>query len=308
MARRDLIVIGAALGGFEPLRAILSTLPPDFPAALAITVRVGEDAPLDLASRLAGASALPVTGAADGVPLEPGHVYVAQPGMHLAISPGRVRMLRTPHVNSGRPSIDVLFRSAARNYGARVAGVLLSGCLDDGSFGLAAIEARGGVAIVQDPGEAEHAEMPRAALARTVSPYRLAAADIAPLLCALALNGSARDPAAADGEASADATDPSPFVCPSCGGRLSEGPLHWFHCRVGHGFAPAALLAAQSEAVDDALWEAARALEEQADLAARAAETANSDLGERLRERELEARHRAAIVREILTIVPPEAE
>lgn len=307
MARRDLIVIGAALGGYEPLRAILGTLPPDFPAALAITMRIGEDAPRDLAAQLAGATALPVATGEDGLPLESGHIYVAPPGMHLAISPGRVRLLRTPHVNSARPSIDVLFRSAARNYGARVAGVLLSGGLDDGSFGLAAIEARGGIAIVQDPGEAEHAEMPRAALARTVSAHQLPVADIAPLLCALATNGTSLDATAGADEAVAAA--PSPFVCPSCGGRLSEGPSHWFQCSDGHGFAPAALLAAQSEAVDDALWEAARALEEEADLAARAADSAgDDDLGARLRERELEARHRAAIVREILTIVPPEAE
>jgi len=182
LPQRDIIVIGGSAGSFEPLKVIISSLPASFPGSILVVTHMMADFPSLLEEHLGGNSHLPVTQAADQEPIRRGHIYVARPDYHLTIEAGEMRVLRGPRENRHRPAIDPLFRTAARVYGPRVIGVILSGSLEDGSMGLFAVKQRGGIAIVQDPNEAASPEMPRRALRYATPHYVLKARDIAPNL------------------------------------------------------------------------------------------------------------------------------
>src|SRR5215831_3611507 len=185
MPTRDLIVIGGSAGSLDVLKMLVGDLPPDLPAALCITRHITAHAPNILPKILAKNAMLPTTSAVNGEELCPGHIYVAPPDHHLLVAPGHIRVTRSPTENRFRPAIDPLFRSAALAYGRRVVGVILSGALDDGTAGLWAVKQRGGIAIVQDPQEAQHASMPQSAMTYVPVDYCLPAADIAPFLVRL---------------------------------------------------------------------------------------------------------------------------
>jgi two-component system chemotaxis response regulator CheB len=194
-----------------------------------------------------------------------------------------------------------LFRSAARMYGSRVIGVVLSGALDDGTAGMLAVKRCGGIAIVQNPSEALFPGMPRSALEYAEVDYCLPLDEIGPTLARLtrepiplsaAQSGRAADDApdfdtrmaALEADAMDDDTrpgQPSPFGCPECGGVLwerADDTLARYRCRVGHAYSPETLLAAQTEAHEAALWSALRALEEKAQLTRRLVDRAESQL------------------------------
>ncbi len=182
MPQRDIIVIGGSAGSFEPLKVIISRLPASFPGSILVVTHMMADFPSLLEEHLGSNSHLPVTQAADQEPIRRGRIYVARPDYHLTIEAGKMRVLRGPRENRHRPAIDPLFRTAARVYGPRVIGVILSGSLEDGSMGLFAVKQRGGIAIVQDPNEAASPEMPRRALGYATPHYVLKTSDIVPTL------------------------------------------------------------------------------------------------------------------------------
>ena len=160
----DIIVVGASAGGIETLRTVARGLPADLPAAVFVVVHVAPGAISLLPQILGHAGPLPAGAAVDGAAIEPGRIYVAIPGSHLLVDHGRMRVVRGPRENRMRPSVDVLFRSAACAYGPRTVGVVLSGSLNDGAAGTRAIKQRGGLVVVQDPEDAAFQDMPRAAL------------------------------------------------------------------------------------------------------------------------------------------------
>ena len=161
------MVVGASLGGVDALRLLLSGLPKDLPAPVALVQHRSPDGDHSLAQVLARTSRLPVSEAGDGDELEPGRVYVAPAGYHLLVEPGRLRLSVDGPVSWARPSIDVLFQSAAEAYGARVAAILLTCSSEDGAAGIAAVAARGGLTIVEDPASATSGVAGRLALERT---------------------------------------------------------------------------------------------------------------------------------------------
>ena len=146
MAKRNLIVIGASIGGVPALSRLAARLPPDLPAAVLVVLHVGSKASV-MPELLASKGPLPAAHATDGQPLRNGCIFVAPPDRHLVVVDGVLRVRRGAWENGYRPSIDVLFRSAARWYGPRVVGVVLSGALDDGAAGLASVSEAGGLAI-----------------------------------------------------------------------------------------------------------------------------------------------------------------
>jgi two-component system, chemotaxis family, protein-glutamate methylesterase/glutaminase len=185
--RIELIVVGTSLGGFRALQTLLGT----FPAHLACPVLVAQHRAagegLDLATQLARASALPVADASDKATVAPGCVYLAPADYHLIVEQrGQVALSTMEAVHAARPSIDVLFITAADAYGATLAGVVLTGASIDGAAGLARIESAGGLAIVQELSTAECPIMPGAALAATRSPIVLPLDGIARHLIRLA--------------------------------------------------------------------------------------------------------------------------
>jgi two-component system chemotaxis response regulator CheB len=293
--RTDIVVIGGSAGALEPLKRIVARLPPDLTAALFVVIHISSDFPSVLPEILSSAGSLPSLHPSDGQRIEKGVIYVAPPDRHLLIGDGFVKVTRGPRENRHRPAVDPLFRTAARAYGNRVLGIVLSGQLDDGSAGLMAVKIRGGLGIVQDPSEAFCPEMPSRALQYASADYVLRAEEIAELLSRSADNGSAGSsggqmhnrPEADKANLEIDANrekegQPSPFACPECHGvlwELDEGKMLRFRCRVGHAYTAAALNSAFSESTEDALWASMRSLEEKAALLKR---LANRSVGEKL--------------------------
>src|SRR5262249_33683457 len=157
----DIIVMGASSGGIESLMVVVSGLPKDFPGSIFVVLHIPAGSASRLPQILSQAGPLPRRNASVQEKIMLGHSYVAPPDHHVLLRRGYLRTVRGPKENNHRPAIDPLFRTAARSYGSRVVGVVLSGALDDGSAGLSAIKRRGGIAIVQDPSDALFPDMPR---------------------------------------------------------------------------------------------------------------------------------------------------
>jgi two-component system chemotaxis response regulator CheB len=173
------------------LSEIAGALPREFPGSVFIVMHLSPESLGSLPDLLAKAGPLPAANAYDGEPVKAGRIYVAPPDCHLIIGTDRLRVTRGAKENRFRPAVDPLFRSTALAFGPRVAGVVLTGYLDDGTAGLAAIKRAGGIAIVQDPREAEAPYMPRSALRHVKVDHCVRLAEIAPLLVKLATTAAA---------------------------------------------------------------------------------------------------------------------
>jgi chemotaxis response regulator CheB len=159
---RDIVVIGASAGGLPALEYLATALPQSFPAALIVAMH--NSARSLLAPYLATRAYLPVQWASDRMPICRQNIYLAPPDRQLAVDRGVLRVEASPREGVHRPSINLLFRSAAAAYGQRVIGVIMTGTLNDGTAGLWHIKRRGGIAVVQDPSDAEFPAMPRNAM------------------------------------------------------------------------------------------------------------------------------------------------
>ncbi len=179
------VVIGASMGGVEALRRLAAGLRPDIPAAFLAVQHIGRCVS-ELPQLLERSGALPAAHAVQGEAIGPGKIYVAPPDHHLTLQGRRMRLTRGPRETWARPAIDPLFRSAAREAGRSAIGVILTGTLSDGTAGLRAIRAAGGLAVVQDPADAFASEMPRNALRHAGADYCVPLADIPDLLEQLA--------------------------------------------------------------------------------------------------------------------------
>jgi two-component system chemotaxis response regulator CheB len=165
-----IIVVGASWGGFDAVGRLLSDLPTqvDLPVVVA-QHRHSTSTPGGLPDLLRMRVKRPVQDAEDKMAIERGHVYIAPPDYHLLVEDGSFALNVDERVQYARPSIDVLFESAAHSYGPGVIGIILTGANEDGAAGLAAVKERGGVALVQDPSGAERRTMPDAAIAATIA-------------------------------------------------------------------------------------------------------------------------------------------
>ena len=293
MAKKDTIVIGGSAGSQSALRQIMSDLPADLPAAVFVATHVPTSSPGYLADVLASAGPLPVSRAVDGQPVEHGHVYAAVPDRHLLLVDGIMRLGEGPRENMARPAIDPLFRSAALAYGPRAVGVVLSGMLNDGASGLAAIKACGGTAIVQHPLDAHADQMPLSALETVNVDSVVPASEIGQLLAVTASTEAAEALACPDNlaleveiaagrrlgsEALRRIADPTALSCPDCQGVLSEirdeHPLR-YRCQIGHSYT-AEVLEGRSDEVNHAMRLALRIMEERVTLVRRMAQEARS--------------------------------
>jgi two-component system chemotaxis response regulator CheB len=303
----DIVVIGGSAGGLTALQAVLHGLPQNLRATVFVVLHTSQNSPGLLPDLLNRVSALPALYAVQNAPILPGRIYLAPPDHHLMVDRGRVRLSSGPRENRHRPAVDVLFRSASQAYGSRVIGVVLSGNLDDGSAGLMDIKARGGMAIVQDPEDADAPSMPTNAIASTEVDYIVPADQIGPRLVSLVMEEKPETPAADDQNLVDMPEGGSRFACPECGGALvefREGDMPRFRCRVGHTYSPESLLEDQSEALERALWAAIRSLEEHSEflnrLAERSSRQARQGIANRFKERSDSSREHATVLRELL--------
>lgn len=333
MARRDVVVIGASAGGVEALRALVSHLPADLPATLVVVLHTTASGRSALPAILTRAGVLPAHHAQRTTQFVPGQIIVAPADHHVVVYDHAATLSHGPRENGHRPAIDVLFRTAARSLGPRVIGIVLSGALDDGAVGLAAISARGGRTLVQDPGEALVPAMPLAAIRATevdhVAPVEILAKRLIELV---------REEVAVDGRQEEDPEVPDPLEqesqvqieprpladaervgvaaslsCPDCFGTLNaieEGDALHFRCRVGHAWSPESLVVEKTSGVEGALWVAVRTLEEKATLAdrlaRRATERGHAMTAERFDDASAEAMRAARDVRALIDAIEKE--
>jgi two-component system chemotaxis response regulator CheB len=224
----------------------------------------------------------------DGAPLEKSRIVFAPPDHHLIVKSDHVRVARTPRENLWRPSVDVLFRSAAIAHDSQVTGVILSGALDDGSAGLAAVKRCGGVAIVQSPKDASVASMPESAMRNAQVDHVLDADAIAPMLVKLASGTTHRHVAipedlvlearfAETGQPSLEISNAlgelSEFTCSECAGPLwkRNDDMLRYRCLTGHALTARSLDEGLTRNLDGALWAAIRQFEQRANLCAQMA-------------------------------------
>jgi two-component system chemotaxis response regulator CheB len=284
---RNIIVVGASAGGFEALKKLTADLPADLRASVFIVWHMSPDIHGVLPQVLNRQSTIFAAHAYDYEPITPNRIYVAPPDCHLLIECGYVRVTRGPKENRFRPAVDPLFRSAAYTYGGRVIGVVLSGALDDGTAGLWTVKHRGGIAIVQDPNDAEVSSMPESAMREVAIDYCVPVAEMADLLARLSQEQVAE---ASEGvmknEAENERTaieiriaaqdsafesgimkfgELTPYTCPECHGVLSalkDGSITRYRCHTGHAFSADSLLATITENIEDSLYNAIRGVEE----------------------------------------------
>ncbi len=283
MGKRNIIVIGASAGGFEPIKKIISGLPQNFNASIFIVWHMSPDVRGILPDVLNRVGLLPAGHAIDMEPIRPGHIYVAPPDHHLLIEKDKVHTTRGPKENRFRPAIDPLFRSAAFVHGPHVIGVILSGALDDGTAGLWMVKHRGGLAVVQDTVEAEVPSMPKNAARAVKVDYETPVSEMPALLVRLCSEDipDLDDQRGKDSRTEAEISyameeqplntnffalgELTPYTCPECHGvllSLKEGNRVRFRCHTGHAFSADSLLATVTEQIEESLWNAIRSLQE----------------------------------------------
>ncbi len=176
----ELVAIGCSWGGLRAMEHILGGLPESFPAAIVIAQHRRADSPRDaMVAILDGLGPLPLGEVEDKQPIEPGHVYLAPADYHVLVEPGHFSLSVEELVDHARPSVDVLFETAADSYGSGLLACILTGLNDDGSKALPLVKKRGGFVIVQHPDSAEKPEMPQAAIATGLVDRVVAMGDMA---------------------------------------------------------------------------------------------------------------------------------
>jgi two-component system chemotaxis response regulator CheB len=182
-SRIEAVVVGTSAGGVEALSVLLPQLPAAFTRPVFVVIHLPRERPSLLADIFGHKCALTVREAQDKEPVEGGTIYFAPPDYHLLVDEGPALVLSADElVNFSRPSVDVLFESAAECYGNRLVGIVLTGASHDGAAGLAAVRRAGGVTVVQQPDEAQSPVMVQAALAQGPVDFVLPLAQIADLL------------------------------------------------------------------------------------------------------------------------------
>lgn len=280
--KRDIVVIGSSAGGIDALRRLFSRLPHDSGATFLVVQHLSPHSPSELDRILRNHTAMRVGFARDREPLAPNTVTIAAPDRHLMVEEDHVRVTRGPRECRARPSVDVLFRSAALSYGPRVIGVVLTGALDDGTAGLWQVKDRQGLAFVQDPEEAVCRSMPESALEYVdvdfVGTIEMLATQLRREIgsaVAVAQPGAASRRQQVECQVGMEGNamqagvmelgKMSKYSCPECHGvlvQIEDGKLVRFRCHTGHAYSLKSLLADVDDAIDKGLWDAVRAIEE----------------------------------------------
>jgi two-component system, chemotaxis family, protein-glutamate methylesterase/glutaminase len=281
----NIIVIGASAGGFPLVKELVSKIDRSIPAALFVVIHISRSSQSEIiAQHLQKSSALNCSVALHGEEIKPGHLYVPPVNQHIIVTEGIIKLSNGPYENRWRPSIDVLFRTAAAAYNSKVIGIVLSGLLDDGTSGMYAVKQCGGICIVQEPHEAEFPDMPVNVMNKVDVDYRVPLNDIPYILADITAKES-KKPGPVPEEIRIEAKinenmssnmddmeklgEQTPFTCPDCGGSLwtvKEGVNHRYRCYTGHAYNERTLLQKQFESLEESLWLSVRLLEERRNL------------------------------------------
>jgi two-component system chemotaxis response regulator CheB len=328
MGKKNIIVIGASTGGVDAIKKLTADIPVDFDASIFIVWHMAPSLKGVLPHILNKQGKNFAANAVDQEEIKPGRIYIAPPDHHLLLEEGKIRVTRGPKENRFRPAVDPLFRSAAYTYGPRVIGIILSGGLDDGTAGLWLIKEKGGIAIVQDPSEAEVSSMPESAMREVNVDYCVSVTAMAPLLIKLIKEECPeKDETTMEGNSDIEKEiqiqmphqeDPadilaigelSPYTCPECHGVLSaikEGNRVRYRCHTGHAFSADTLLAMLTENIEESLWTAIRSIQEStmmlSQLGDHFAQINKPEVAARYFQKAKEAEERANKVREVVSL------
>jgi two-component system chemotaxis response regulator CheB len=284
-AVRNIITIGASAGGIAAVTRLCAGFSKGIDAALFIVIHLSRESVVGVVlSQIQKKTTLPCKVPANGDPIENGHIYIAPPDRHMMLEKGRIIVQKGAYENHWRPSIDVLFRTAAAAYDSCVTGIILTGMLDDGSSGMSAIKRSGGRCMIQDPQEAEYPDMPNNVLRNVTVDYKGSLEEIAYVLSDLYTRSECENAEVPrDVKLEAEITirmssnvedlEPlgtlTPFTCPDCGGTLvqiTHEKAARYRCYTGHSFTQASLAEEQNKKLEESLWVAIRMMEERKNL------------------------------------------
>lgn len=282
---RNLIVIGASAGAIKAIARIICDLPKTIDAAIMIVIHVSSKSNADaIVEILQRQTTLKCLVAKDNMNMESGKIYLAPPEHHLLVDDGAMRLNQSPEENKYRPSIDVLFRSAAVHLGNRVIGIVLTGMMEDGSSGMYAVKSCGGLCIIQDPLEADYPDMPRNVLKTIEVDYVAQLGEIPviirdimekplppiiPIPNELKIEVELTEKIMSDISHLKEISHRSDFVCPDCGGGLWEiknDPTHRYRCHTGHVYTEKLLHELQDLQIKESIWISIRMLEEKRNM------------------------------------------
>ncbi len=281
-----IVVIGASAGGLNALAEMVQGLQKGLDVAYCIVLHLSRKGIGDfVVHRLKQVTAMPCSLVLNGAVIKTDNIYIARPNQHLLVKDNKFLLGAGPEENRFRPSIDVLFRSAAAAYSSHATGIILSGLLDDGTSGMWAIKRSGGTCIVQDPNEAEYPDMPLSVINNMDADHVASLQEIGPLIAEIVKHKKGRKkPVPKDvlaeskiAEQTAVGIDDvkkldvvqSLFACPDCGGGLWEAKndiIKRYRCHIGHAYTERDLVLKQSEAAGATLWTALRMMEERKHL------------------------------------------
>jgi len=283
------VVVGTSAGGMNALIEFVAGLKSGMDAAVFIVMHLSRTSVSDfLVHKLQPHTSLVCELAKDGEAIKKDHIYIASSNVHLLVKKGNILLGKGPEENRWKPSIDVLFRSAAAAYNTRVIGIVLTGLLDDGATGMLAIKRSGGCCIVQDPNEAEYPEMPLAVLDNLEVDYCLSLSNMGEVIEEITqtlpaeiaapedviIESQIAERVVVDYENVKQIAEKSIYACPDCGGGLwkmnkNNGVIEKkdrYRCHIGHSYSEKDLCLKQGEIFESTLWTALRIMEERKTL------------------------------------------
>jgi two-component system chemotaxis response regulator CheB len=282
---KHIIVIGASAGGLPVILSLVSTLRTDLDAAIFIVLHISKTAIAEvILQTIQKKTTLTCVVPLNNDEIKRGCLYLAPADHHLFLKKGTIAITYGPTENRFRPSIDVLFRSAAAAYAWRVTGIILTGLLDDGTSGMDAIKRSGGTCIVQEPSEAEFDSMPTSVLKNVDVDYQVSVNDMPFVLEDIFSrkvdpNVQVPEDVAIEAGITGDMTsaisklaligEHSNYSCPDCGGNLwkiTHDRVPRYRCHTGHAYTEKTLLEKQEEVLVESLWVSIRMMEQQRNL------------------------------------------
>lgn len=280
-----IVVIGASAGGLDALTEMVQNLEKGLDVAYCIVLHLSRKGIGDfVVHRLSRVTSMLSQLAVNGAAIEKDNIYIARPNQHLLVKDNKFILGGGPEENRFRPSIDVLFRSAAVAYSSHAIGIILSGMLDDGTSGMWAIKRSGGTCVVQDPNQAEYPDMPLSVINNMEVDYVATLQEIGSLISEITKKKKGKkkpvpkdviaeskiaETTAVTIEDVAEIGDMSVFACPDCGGNLwtiKSDVIKRYRCHIGHAYTEQDLVVKQAEVATSTLWVALRMMEERKHL------------------------------------------
>jgi two-component system chemotaxis response regulator CheB len=283
---KNIITVGASAGGIVAVSKLVASFAEDLDAAVFIVIHLGRESIASvILKQIQRSTNMRCRIPLDGELINNSVIYLAPPDHNMMLDQGKIVIKRGAFENHWRPSIDVLFRSAAAAYDSCVTGIILTCLFDDGTSGMSAIKRSGGRCIVQEPAEAEFPDMPNSVLRNMAVDYELPVHEIGHVLSDLysrsecfpgevpadvKLEAAITLRMGSNVEEQLDLGHFTPFTCPDCGGILAkvaeEETIPRYRCYTGHTFTEKVLEIEQIKSIEESLWVAIRMLEERRNL------------------------------------------